>query len=117
MSELYKRVHEYLGDEQQLLQRMAGRMDLWEECVYMFPKGEVIEEADAALHTGREKDLYAIIHRLKGNLMNFGFDSAGEKAMAVLEALKGNDWAQAEERYEAFRHLYLKIVERIGDAE
>ncbi len=117
MSELYERVQEYLGDEQQLLQRMAGRLDLWEECVYMFPKEEIIEEADAALHTGREKDLYAIIHRLKGNLLNFGFDSAGEKAMAVLEALKSNDRARVEEQYEDFREIYIQIARRIGDAE
>ena len=83
----------------------------------MFPGEEIIEDTDAALQAGREKELYAMIHRLKGNLANFGFDLAAEKAMEVLAALKEQDMSRTAERYTEFRSLYLQITERINETE
>lgn len=117
MSELYSRMQPFLGDEMALIQRMAGQMDLWEECVRLFPGEEIIEEMDAAIQAGEDKELYATVHRLKGNLANFGFDSAAGKAMALLQALKENDREQEMAWYEKLREEYIQIIERIGDAE
>lgn len=117
MSELYKRMQPFLGDERLLIERMAGQLDLWEECVLLFPKYEIIEEMDATVQTQAEQDFYALVHRLKGNLANFGFDSAAEKAMGVLQALREKNFLQATERYRALREEYIQIMERIGEAE
>ena len=87
MSELYKRLNPFLGDKQKLIERMAGRMDLWEECVLLFPGPELIEKIDDALCREDSVFLYQEVHRLKGNLANFGFDRAAEKALAVLQAI------------------------------
>lgn len=117
MSELYQRMQPFIGDEQQLIARMAGQMSLWEECVRLFPGEEIIEEMDAALQAADEKRLYGAVHRLKGNLANFGFDFAAGKAMAVLQALKEQDRKTAELRYQELKAEYRQIIERIGDAE
>ncbi len=117
MSELYKRMQPFIGDEQQLMARMAGQMSLWEECVALFPGEEIIEEMDAALRAADEKRFYGSVHRLKGNLANFGFDSAAGKAMGVLQALKEQDLSRAKQWYTELRSEYIQIIERIGDAE
>lgn len=117
MSELYKRMQPFIGDEQQLITRMAGQMSLWEECVGLFPREEIIEEMDAALQATDEKLLYGAVHRLKGNLANFGFDSAAGKALAVLQALKEQDWSRAGQWYRELKEEYIQIIERIGAAE
>ena len=117
MSELYRRMQPFLGDERLLIERMAGQLDLWEECVVLFPKYEIIEEMDAAVQTQAEQDFYALVHRLKGNLANFGFDSAASVAMEVLQALREQDFLRAAERYRSLRALYIQIIERIGEKE
>ena len=117
MSELYRKMQEFLGDEQNLMDRMAGRLDLWEECVRLFPKQEILDEMDAALQSGDKKQFYGAVHRLKGNLANFGFDTAAEQAMAVLTALREDDLAEAEKRYLRLKSTYTQITERLGDEE
>lgn len=115
MSELYSKMHPFLGDEQKLIQRMAGQMDLWEECVRLFPREELIEEMDVALREENAKAFYGAVHRLKGNLANFGFDAAAETAMDVLRALREENAALAKERYGKLREEYLQIIERLDD--
>lgn len=117
MSELYMRMQPFLGDRTELLQRMAGRLDLWEECVLLFPKEEIIEETDAAMECGDETALYAAVHRLKGNLANFGFDKAAATAMELLAAIKNKESSRVAGLYPKLREEYLQIIERIGDAE
>lgn len=117
MSNLYRRMQTFIGDEQQLIARMAGQMSLWEECVLLFPREEIIREMDAALAARDEKAFYGTVHRLKGNLANFGFDYAASKALAVLQALKEQDWNTAQVQYEQLKEEYIQIIERIGDAE
>ena len=117
MSELYRKMQEFLGDQHKLMERMAGRLDLWEECVSLFPREEIIEEMDAALQREDTDMLYGAVHRLKGNLANFGFDSAAELAMKVLEALRTDNIAETKERYMKLRGIYGQIVERLREAE
>ena len=117
MSELYRKMQMFLGDEQKLMERMAGRLDLWEECVSLFPREEILDEMDAALESGDMKQFYGAVHRLKGNLANFGFDPAAGQAMAVLAALREDNLAEAKERYLQLRIAYGQIAERLGDAE
>jgi len=117
MSELYHKMQEFLGDEQKLMERMAGRLDLWEECVSLFPGKEILDEMDAVLQEGDMTAFYGLVHRLKGNLANFGFDSAAELAMEVLTALKEENSGKAKEGYFKLRNAYGKIAERLGAAE
>lgn len=117
MSELYVKLKPFLGDEQKLVQRMAGRMDLWEECVLLFPGPELIEKTDRALCQEDSTVLYQEVHRLKGNLANFGFDRAAEKALAVLQAIKGNDMGSVRQGYAELKEEYLQITERIGEVK
>ena len=117
MSELYHKMQEFLGDEQKLMERMAGRLDLWEECVSLFPRKEILDEMDTALREGDTTAFYGLVHRLKGNLANFGFDSAAELAMEVLTALKAENSVKVKEGYFKLRTAYGKIAERLGDAE
>ena len=112
---LFGRMRPFLGDLQKLYERMAGQMDLWEECVRLFPGTEVLEETDRALQEANYKDFYATIHRLKGNLANFGFDSAAESAMAVLSALKTEEYGQAALLYGKLKEAYIEIAEKIGE--
>lgn len=114
---LFERMRPFLGDLQKLYERMAGQMELWEECVMLFPGKEILEETDRAVREANYKDLYATVHRLKGNLANFGFDGAAESAMAVLAAIKAEEYEQAEELYEKLKETYIQIAERIGEAE
>lgn len=114
--ELYSKMAPFLGDEQKLIQRMAGRMDVWEECVLLFPREEIIEEMDAALQNGDDTALYGAVHRLKGNLANFGFDRGAEKAAAVLRAIKEKNREETEGRYKELRDEYEQMLERIGEA-
>lgn len=117
MSDLYRKLQPFLGDEQQLMARMAGQMDLWEECVRLFPREKIIDEMDAALRAREEKSFYGAVHRLKGTLANFGFDYAAGQAMTVLQALKENNWKQAGMNYDLFKKEYINILEGIGGAE
>lgn len=117
MSELYRKMQPFLGDEQQLMHRMAGQMDLWEECVRLFPREEIVTEMDEALAAGDDTSFYKTVHRLKGNLANFGFDAAAEYAMAVLGALKEGNKEQAELWYGQLRDVYLQIIERMVEAK
>ncbi len=117
MSELYQKMQSFLGDEQKLMERMAGRLDLWEECVSLFPREEILVEIDEALQEEDMKAFYGGVHRLKGNLANFGFDSAAESAMVVLAALKEENFVKAKENYVQLRKVYGQIVERLGDTE
>lgn len=116
-SELYDKMQPFLGDEQELCRRMAGRMDLWEECVRLFPGAEILEEMDGAFRTGDYTEGYAVIHRLKGNLANFGFDSAAIKASGALQAIKEQDIQKAEQYCNELRKEYLQIIERIGEVK
>lgn len=116
-SELYSKMLPFLGDEQKLFQRMAGQMDLWEECVLLFPGIEIIEEMEAALQTGNDTALYGAVHRLKGNLANFGFDSASEKAMALLAAIREKDAEKVPYWYTELKEEYLQMIERIGEVK
>ena len=117
MSDLYKQLQSFLGDEQKLMERMAGRMDLWEECVLLFPGPEVIETTDRFLTQEDMDALYREIHRLKGNLANFGFDRAAGNSLGVLQAIKENNMSAVTSNYAALREEYLKITERIGEAK
>ena len=117
MSELYRRMQCFLGDQQKLMERMAGRLDLWEECVGLFPGEEILEEMDAVLQAGDMKQFYGCVHRLKGNLANFGFDPAAELAMAVLAALREENLAEAKIQYLQLRIVYGQIAERLRDTE
>ena len=117
MSELYRKMQMFLGDQQRLMERMAGRLDLWEECVSLFPGEEILDEMDAALQAGEMNAFYGMVHRLKGNLANFGFESAAELAMEVLTALKKDNLAEVKERYLQLRAIYGQIVERLGDSK
>lgn len=116
-SELYSKMQPFLGDEQRLMQRMAGRLDLWEECVRLFPGKEIIDEMDGAMEKGDMAAFYKVVHRLKGNLANFGFDGAAETAMAVLQALKEQDASRTKQYYTNLREEYLQMIERIGETE
>lgn len=117
MSELYRRMQPFLGDETELIRRMAGRMDLWEECVALFPGAEIITETDEALQKDDDTALYGLVHRLKGNLANFGFDRAAQVAMDVLQAIKEKDRERIKHYYTELREQYLQIAERLGEAE
>ncbi|MBQ9768242.1 MAG: Hpt domain-containing protein [Lachnospiraceae bacterium] len=117
MDSLYSRMKPYLGDEERLMDRMAGRLDLWEECVKLFPREEIIEAMDRALAVEDFTGLYSEVHRLKGNLANFGFDALALEAAAVLHAIKEKNMTQIRERYQSLRESYLQIIERIGDAK
>lgn len=117
MSELYRKMQVFLGDQHILMERMAGRLDLWEECVSLFPREEIIEEMDAALQREDRDAFYGAVHRLKGNLANFGFDSAAELAMKILAALKADNMTEAKEGYVQLRHVYEQIAERLCEAE
>lgn len=117
MSELYRKMQEFLGDEQKLMERLAGRLDLWEECVMLFPREEILEEMDVSLQAGDTKEFYGAVHRLKGNLANFGFDMAAELAMTVLAALKEEDLIKAKEVYAQLKVVYGQIVERLREVE
>ena len=114
---LYKKMQTFLGDEQELCRRMAGQMDLWEECVRLFPGTEIVEEMDNALKKEDFSGFYATVHRLKGNLANFGFDGAAETATNTLRAVKEANYIQANLYYKELREEYLRITERIGEAE
>lgn len=116
-SELYRRMQPFLGDEQELCRRMAGQMDLWEECVRLFPGVEIVEEMDNALQKEDFSGFYAAVHRLKGNLANFGFDGAAETAAMTLRAVKEADYAQAKLYYTELKEEYLQVIERIGEVE
>ena len=116
-SELYNKMQPFLGDVQELCRRLAGRMVLWEECVLLFPGAEVLEEMDRAFSSEDYEGFYAMVHRLKGNLANFGFDSAAEKATGTLRAIKETDMMRAEQRYTELKKEYLQIVERIGEVK
>lgn len=117
MDTLYFRMKSFLGDEASLIERMAGRLDLWEECVRLFPREEIIEAMDQALAREDYSALYGEVHRLKGNLANFGFDALAEEAAQVLECIKKNDNIQVREGYRCLKEGYLKIIERIGESE
>ncbi len=117
MPELYQKMLPFLGDLETLFQRMAGKMDLWEECVFLFPREEIIAETDAAFRSGDDTALYGTVHRLKGNLANFGFDSAARKAMGLLAAIKEADKEKMTVWYAELKEEYLQIVERIGECE
>lgn len=114
---LYAGLVPYLGDREKLLERMAGRFDLWEECVRLFPKEKMIEKMDKALKENDLSAFYVYIHRLKGNLANFGFERASRKASEVLLMLEKEDMRQMYCRYESLRGEYLQIIERIKEAE
>lgn len=114
---LFQKMRPFLGDEDRLLQRMAGRLDLWEECVLLFPREEIIKEMDRALEDGALSVLYSLVHRLKGNLANFGFDHAANEAMNVLAAIKEEEIGKLDLCYRDLREEYLQIIERLGDDE
>lgn len=116
-SELYRRMQPFLGDEQELCRRMAGQMDLWEECVRLFPGVEIVEEMDNALQREDFSGFYGVVHRLKGNLANFGFDGAEERAAMTLRAVKEANDTQIRLYYNELREEYLRIIERIGEVE
>jgi len=115
--ELYNKLRPYLGDERALMERMAGRLDLWEECVLLFPREEIVGEMDEAMGQEDYNALYALVHRVKGNLANFGFDSPAESAIQVLEAIKADRVAEIKKRYGELVTTYKEIIERIGEAE
>lgn len=112
---LYSVMKPFLGDEQALMDRMAGRLDVWEECVLLFPREEIIKEMDEALENNAFSALFGCVHRLKGNLANFGFDAASEAAKKVLAALREENIPQAQELYRELRETYRQIIERIGE--
>lgn len=112
---LFERMRPFLGDLQKLYDRMAGQMELWEECVSLFPGKEILEEGDRAVREADYTQLYATVHRLKGNLANFGFDGAAESAMAVLAAIKAEEYDRAERLYEGLKETYIQITERLGE--
>lgn len=114
---LYARLIPYLGDREKLLERMAGRLDLWEECIRLFPKEKMIEKTDKALKENDFSTFLVYIHRLKGNLANFGFERASEKAAEVLLMIEKGDMRQIYCRYGSLREEYLQIIERIREAE
>ena len=117
MEMLYSVMKPFLGDQQALMERMAGRLDVWEECVLLFPREEIIKEMDEALDNNAFSSLYGCVHRLKGNLANFGFDAASKLAKEVLAALREEDIPLVQELYKGLREAYRQIIERIGECQ
>lgn len=115
--DLYNKMRPYLGDERALMERMAGRMDLWEECVLLFPREEVLHEMEAALQREDYAALYASVHKIKGNLANFGFDAPAELAIKLLGGIKASDVPKIRQLYSELTQTYKDIIERIGEAE
>lgn len=115
--ELYNKMRPYLGDESALMERMAGRMDLWEECVLLFPRDEVLREMEAAIEKKDYTALYASVHKIKGNLANFGFDRPAELAVRLLGSIKVADVSEIERGYSELAKVYKEIIERIGETE
>lgn len=112
---LYARMRPYLGDEKKLAERMAGQLDFWEECVMLLPGEEIIEEMDKALEDSDFSTFGGLVHRLKGNLANFGFERASEKAADVLLWIERRDTQQLRYCYEGLRGEYLQVIERIKE--
>lgn len=115
-TELYRKMQPFLGDEEKLLERMAGSLELWEECVRLFPREEMIEEMDAAVEKKDWNGLYAALHRLKGNLANFGFDGLAQMACDMLAAIKEKNIARSLEGYRVLRDGYLQLLEKMEEA-
>ena len=115
--ELYNKMRPYLGDEGALMERMAGHLDLWEECVLLFPRDELLQEMGAAVVQKDYVALYEMVHRLKGNLANFGFDASADVAVKLLVAIKAEDVPGIEHRYSELAMMYKEIIERIGETE
>ncbi len=115
--ELYNKMRPYLGDERALMERMAGRMDLWEECVLLFPREELLREMETAMQQEDYAALYASVHKLKGNLANFGFDTTAELAIRLLGAIKASDATEIRQWYSELTEKYKEIIERMGEAE
>lgn len=115
--ELYTKMRPFLGDEKALMERMAGRMDLWEECVLLFPREELLREMEAAMQQEDYAALYASVHKLKGNLANFGFDATADTAIKLLGAIKASDVSGIRQWHSELAETYKDIIERIGEAE
>ena len=115
--ELFNKMRPYLGDEKTLMERMAGRMDLWEECVLLFPREEILQEMDAVVKQEDYAALYALVHKLKGNLANFGFDTAAGVAINLLEAIKTSKVSEVKQLHSTLAKIYTEIIERIGEAK
>lgn len=113
--ELFNKMRPYLGDEKALMDRMAGRMDLWEECVLLFPREEILQEMEAAVKGEDYGALYASVHKLKGNLANFGFDTAAEMAIKLLDAIKTLKYAEVKQLHSTLAKTYTEMIERIGE--
>lgn len=113
--ELYRKMQPFLGDEEKLLERMAGSLELWEECVRLFPGEEIIREMDAAAEQEDWSGLYAVVHRLKGNLANFGFDGMAQMACDVLMAIKEKNMARSLEGCRLLRDGYLQILGKMKE--
>lgn len=105
----------WIGDPVLLRERMANRMDLWEECVRLLPGTDFLDETDRLFALGRQKELWELIHRLKGDLAHFGFDGPAGMAAELCALLKTgvSDAAEIKEKYGLLRDRYLQIVERI----
>ncbi len=115
--ELYNKLRPYLGDERALMERMAGRMDLWEECVLLFPREELLREMETAMRQEDYATLYASVHKLKGNLANFGFDAAADLAIKLLGAIKASDVSEIRQWHSELAETYKEIIERMDEAE
>ena len=114
---LYTKLQPFLVDEKSLTERMGGQMSLWEECVRLFPREEIIEDMNLALRKEDFTSLYALTHRLKGNLANFGFGQTSEKAADLMCAIREKDILRINSRYEVLKEEYLQIIGRIGEVK
>ncbi|MCH5273202.1 MAG: Hpt domain-containing protein [Lachnospiraceae bacterium] len=113
---LYVKMMPYLEEEERLLERMAGHLDLWEECVRIFSKEEIVEKMDKALEEKDFQAFQAYVHRLKGSLANFGFERAARKATEILRMIEEKDTEQILCQYGNLREEYVQIIERIKEA-
>ena len=113
--DLLERMKPFLEDEEILSERFAGRMDLWEKCVRMFPKEDLVPSMDEALFNKDMESFRGFVHRLKGNLANFGFEKAAKKASMLMEMLlrETPDLSLVQKGYSEFREGYCQILKEI----
>lgn len=116
---LFEELLPWIEHPEILKERMAGRIDLWEECVRLLPKTEFWEETDRLFSMEKYTDVWERIHRIKGDLAHFGFEEPAGMAAELCSLLKEgvSEATKIKEKYCLLRDRYLQILERIRVAQ
>lgn len=112
MSKILEKLEEYGVDVKIVMERFVDDADLYEDCLYQFVDDQCFAQLESALKAEDYTAAFENAHTLKGVSGNLGLTPMFNQVTALVESLRGKNYANLEAEYKSITSE-LKSVKEI----